>query len=156
MIQLGSEGQQILLESMTFPEPVITVAIEPKSMSDMSKLKKTLAALTREDPTFTLSENEETGQLVISGMGELHLEVLVTRIVEEIKVDAKIGNPQVSYRETITKESEHTEKFSKIIAGKENTATVTLRVTPLKKDENNSYTLSCFRKRITKRTTRCL
>ena len=137
---IGSEGQQILLESMTFPEPVITVAIEPKSMSDMSKLKKTLAALTREDPTFTLSENEETGQLVISGMGELHLEVLVTRIVEEYKVDAKIGNPQVSYRETITKESEHTEKFSKIIAGKENTATVTLRVTPLKKDENNSYT----------------
>ena len=108
---IGSEGNQVLLETMHFPEPVITVAIEPKTMSDMDKLKKTLNNLTKEDPTFTVNENEDTGQLVISGMGELHLDVLVTRITNEYKLEANIGNPQVSYRESISTPSEFTEKF---------------------------------------------
>ena len=137
---IGSEGNQILLESMHFPEPVITVAIEPKTMSDMDKLKRTLANLAKEDPTFTVSENDETGQLVISGMGELHIDVLVTRIVKEYKVDAKIGNPQVSYRESISKASEYTERFDKVVAGKENTAGVTLKVEPLERGSGNQFT----------------
>jgi len=137
---IGSEGHQVLLESMHFPEPVITVAIEPKTMSDMDKLKKTLNTLTKEDPTFTVSENDETGQLVISGMGELHLDVLVTRIVREFKVEAKIGNPQVSYRESVSVASEYTEKFNKVIAGKENTASVTLKVAPMNRGEGNTFT----------------
>ncbi|MDC7126280.1 MAG: elongation factor G [Spirochaetales bacterium] len=136
---IGSEGRQILLESMTFPEPVITVAIEPKTISDMDKLKRTLNLLTKEDPTFSVSENEETGQLVISGMGELHLDVLLTRIVEEFKVGAKIGNPQVSYRESISAVNEHSEKFNKIVAGKENFASVKLKVSPLSRGEGNQF-----------------
>ena len=136
---IGSEGQQILLESMKFPEPVITVAIEPRTMSDMDKLKKTLGTLAKEDPTFTVNENEETGQLVISGMGELHLDVLVTRVIKEFKVDAKIGNPQVSYRESISSEIEYKEDFHKIVAGKENTASVTLKARPLERGSGNKF-----------------
>ena len=136
---IGSEGHQIMLESMHFPEPVISVAIEPRTMSDMEKLKKTLTSLTKEDPTFTVNENEETGQLVISGMGELHLDVLVTRIIKEYKVEAKIGNPQVSYRESVSSTSEYTEKFNKVVAGKENTASVTLKIQPLNRGDGNQF-----------------
>ncbi len=136
---IGSEGHQVLLENLHFPEPVISVAIEPKSMSDMDKLKKTLDNLTREDPTFIVKENEETGQLVISGMGELHLDVLVTRIVDDYRVAAKIGNPQVSYRETITQEYIHTEKFHKVMAGKDNTAELTIRVKPSERGAGNQF-----------------
>ncbi|MDC7227145.1 MAG: elongation factor G [Spirochaetales bacterium] len=136
---IGSEGHQVLLETMHFPEPVIKVAIEPKTMSDMDKLKRTLASLSKEDPTFSFDENEDTGQLVISGMGELHLDVLVTRIVNEFKVDAKVGQPQVSYRESITASSVHTEKFNKVVAGKENTAAVTLKVEPSNRSEGNCF-----------------
>ena len=136
---IGSEGQQVILESMDFPEPVISVAVEPRTMSDMDKLKKTLGILMKEDPTFMVKENEETGQLVISGMGELHLDVLMTRVTKEFKVDANVGNPQVSYRESISAEAEHTESFQKIIAGKENTAKVTLRVRPVDRNAGNSF-----------------
>jgi elongation factor G len=94
---------------MHFPEPVISVAIEPKTLSDREKLKETLEILSKEDPTFTTRENDETGQMIISGMGELHLEVLVARITREFKVAAKQGNPQVTYRESITKAVTHTE-----------------------------------------------
>ncbi|MBR4120214.1 MAG: elongation factor G, partial [Spirochaetales bacterium] len=90
---IGSEGAQILLEKMSFPEPVISIAIEPANATEQAKLKKTLEILTLEDPTFTYKDNEETGQLVISGMGELHLDVLVTRITKEFKVDCNIGKP---------------------------------------------------------------
>ncbi|MCK9286241.1 MAG: elongation factor G [Sphaerochaetaceae bacterium] len=128
---IGSEGSQILLENMVFPEPVISVAIEPKTLSDQDKLKDALQILSQEDPTFTWKEHTDTGQLVISGMGELHLDVLVTRLTKEMKVDARVGNPQVTYRETITKSITITEAFSKILAGKENNATVTLTVKPL-------------------------
>jgi elongation factor G len=137
---VGSEGFPVLLESMSFPEPVISVAIEPKTMSDMDKLKGVLETLMKEDPTFTVKENAETGQLIISGMGELHLDVLVTRIIKDFKVEARIGNPQVSYRESITTEMTHSEKFQKVLAGKENTAGVTLTVKPLPRGTGNQFT----------------
>jgi len=136
---VGSEGWPILLEKMQFPEPVISISIEPKTISDSDKLKDILAILSKEDPTFTIRENEETGQLIISGMGELHLDVLVTRILKEFKLGAKAGNPQVTYRESISKTNEHTEIFSKIIAGKENAASVTLKLEPAKRGSGNKY-----------------
>ncbi|MBR5928173.1 MAG: elongation factor G, partial [Spirochaetia bacterium] len=100
---IGNESFQVLLENIEFPEPVISVAIEPKTMSDRDKLKGVLEILSKEDPTFVAKESEETGQLIISGMGELHLDILVTRIVNDFKVAANVGNPQVSYKESITK-----------------------------------------------------
>jgi elongation factor G len=139
---IGSEGWPVLLEKMQFPEPVISISIEPKTISDQDKLKDILAILSKEDPTFTIRENEETGQLIISGMGELHLDVLVTRILKEYKLGAKVGNPQVTYRESISKVVEHTENFSKILAGKENAAGVTLKVEPAKRGQGNKYVLS--------------
>jgi elongation factor G len=86
---------------MTFPEPVIAVAIEPKTKSDQDKLGNALARLAEEDPTFTVRSDEDTGQTIISGMGELHLEVIVSRLLREFKVEANVGRPQVAYRETI-------------------------------------------------------
>jgi elongation factor G len=137
---LGSEGWPVILERMQVPEPVISVSIEPKTMSEQEKLKEILALLSREDPTFTIKENEETGQLIISGMGELHLDVLVTRILKEYKVGAKVGNPQVTYRESIAKTLERTETYSRVVAGKENAAALSFRVEPLKRGSGNRYT----------------
>ena len=128
---IGSEGSQILLEKIVFPVPVISIAIEPDSTSEQDKLKKTLEILSMEDPTFTWKENEETGQTVISGMGELHLDVLLTRIQKDFKVNCRAGKPQVTYRESVTSTAEYTQNFSKILAGKENAASVTLRVSRL-------------------------
>ena len=136
---IGSEGAQILLEKMVFPVPVISVAIEPTTASDQDKLQKALEILSLEDPTFTWKDNEETGQLVISGMGELHLDVLVTRLTKELKVSCQVGKPQVTYRESITQSVEHTQTFSRVIANKENAAEVTLRLTPLDSKEGNTY-----------------
>jgi elongation factor G len=136
---IGTEGWPVVLEKMQFPEPVISISIEPKTISDQDKLKDILAILSKEDPTFTIRENEETGQLIICGMGELHLDVLVTRILKEFKLGAKVGNPQVTYRESISQPNEHTESFSKILAGKENAAGVTLRVEPAKRGSGNKY-----------------
>jgi elongation factor G len=136
---IGSEGWPMLLEHMHFPEPVITVAIEPKTVSDREKLKETLDILSMEDPTFQTGDDEETGQLVIRGMGELHLDVLVTRILRDFKVGAKVGNPQVSYRESITKKVQHAESYSRNMAGKEITAGVTLVVEPLPRGSGNVY-----------------
>ncbi|MEA5030956.1 MAG: elongation factor G [Sphaerochaeta sp.] len=137
---IGSEGAQILLENMVFPEPVISVAIEPKTMSDQDKLKAALGILTQEDPTFTWKENADTGQLVISGMGELHLDVLVTRLTKEMKVEARVGHPQVTYRESIVQEVTKTEVFNKILAGKEHAATVTLTIRPLSTGSGVKFT----------------
>jgi elongation factor G len=136
---IGGEGWPILLEKMQFPEPVISISIEPKTISDQDKLKDILALLSKEDPTFTTRENEETGQLIISGMGELHLDVLVTRILREYKLGAKVGNPQVTYRESISKTNEKREHFIKVIAGKENEAFVTLKVEPAQRGSGNKY-----------------
>jgi elongation factor G len=136
---IGSEGFPILLESMDFPEPVISVAIEPKTISDQDKMKQSLDILQREDPTFTVNENDETGQMVISGMGELHLDVLTTRLLKEYKVEANIGNPQVSYREAITAAVEHKEVFEKTLAGKENRAVISFRIEPDERGLGNSF-----------------
>jgi elongation factor G len=103
---LAIESAPIVLESMTFPEPVIAVAVEPKSKADQDKLGNGLARLAEEDPTFRVESNEETGQTLISGMGELHLEIIVDRLKREFNVDANVGRPQVAYRETISKPAE--------------------------------------------------
>ena len=100
---LCSEAKPIILESMVFPEPVISVAIEPKTQADQDKINDTLTRLSEEDPTFKVTTNKETGQTIISGMGELHLEILVDRMMREFKVEANVGKPQVAYRETIRK-----------------------------------------------------
>ena len=92
----------IVLEELVFPEPVIHVAVEPKTKADQDKMGKALYSLSEEDPTFQVRTDEETGQTIISGMGELHLEVLVDRMLREFSVDATVGKPQVAYRETIT------------------------------------------------------
>ncbi len=99
----------ILLENISFPEPVISVAIEPKTNADQDKMSEALRKLAEEDPTFVVHTNEETGQTIISGMGELHLEVLVDRMLREFKVQARVGRPQVAYRESITKPVERVE-----------------------------------------------
>jgi len=103
---LAIESAPIILESMTFPEPVIAVAVEPKSKADQDKLGNGLARLAEEDPTFRVESDEETGQTLISGMGELHLEIIVDRLKREFNVDANVGRPQVAYRETISKPAE--------------------------------------------------
>lgn len=137
---IGSEGMQILLENMQFPEPVISVAIEPRTLSDQDKLRDALDILSQEDPTFSWKDHADTGQLVISGMGELHLDVLITRLTKEMKIDARVGNPQVTYRESILKEVTKTEEFSKILAGKEHAATVSLTVRPLPTGSGAKFT----------------
>ena len=137
---IGSEGMPILLENMKFPEPVISIAIEPETMSDRDKLKETLDILSHEDPTFTSHDDAETGQLVISGMGELHLDVLVTRIRDDFKVQCRVGAPQVTYREAVTSSADYTESYSRILAGKENTAGLTLHVEPRETGSGNLYT----------------
>ncbi len=103
---LAVESAPIVLEAMTFPEPVISVAIEPKTKGDQDKLGGALQRLAEEDPTFRVSSDEETGQTIIAGMGELHLEIIVDRLLREFKVDANVGRPQVAYRETVSQPAE--------------------------------------------------
>jgi elongation factor G len=103
---LAADSAPIVLESMTFPDPVISVAVEPRSKADQDKLSTGLARLAEEDPTFRVETDEETGQTLISGMGELHLEIIVDRLKREFNVDANVGRPQVAYRETISKPAE--------------------------------------------------
>jgi elongation factor G len=107
---LSDPGRPIVLEALEFPEPVIHVAVEPKTKADQDKLSRALYSLSEEDPTFRVRSDEETGQTVISGMGELHLEVLVDRMLREFNVDANVGKPQVAYRETIRKPVEKIEE----------------------------------------------
>ncbi|MCD4690465.1 elongation factor G, partial [bacterium] len=118
----------IVLESMTFPEPVVSVAIEPKTKADEDKLMQALDRLSEEDPTFVNSTNEDTGQTIISGMGELHLEVLVDRMVREFGVRAGVGKPMVAYRETITKTAEGRGEFIRQGAGKGQYGDVTIKM----------------------------
>jgi elongation factor G len=103
---LAIESAPIVLESMTFPDPVISVAVEPKSKADQDKLGSGLARLAEEDPTFRVTSDEETGQTLIAGMGELHLEIIIDRLKREFNVDANVGRPQVAYRETISRPAE--------------------------------------------------
>ncbi|MCQ2597713.1 MAG: elongation factor G [Treponema sp.] len=125
---IGSEGLPVLLEEPKFPQPVISVSLEPDSMSEKDKMNETLEILSREDPTFTFHDDEETGQLIISGMGELHLDVLVTRMQDDFGVKCRVGAPQVTYRESVSGTNSVTEEFNKVLGGKENTAKITLTV----------------------------
>ncbi len=134
---IGSEGVQILLEQIHFPDPVIAAAIEPQTLSNREQLKEILQLLSREDPTFFWQEDGDTGELIIRGMGELHLDVMATRIKNDYKIPARMGKPQVSYRESITQSSRSTEKFSRLIAGKEQTAEVTVELSPVHRGGNN-------------------
>jgi elongation factor G len=128
---LSDPGQPIQLETLTFPEPVIHVAVEPKTKADQEKLGKALYALSEEDPTFRVRTDQETGQTVISGMGELHLEVLVDRMLREFSVDANVGKPQVAYRETIRKKVEKVEeKYVRQTGGKGQYGHVVITVEP--------------------------
>ncbi|MBQ9237912.1 MAG: elongation factor G [Treponema sp.] len=136
---LGSEGMPILLEQPVFPEPVISVALESESLAEREKMNDTLAILSREDPTFTYHDDAETGQLIISGMGELHLDVLVTRMRDDFKVQCRVGSPQVTYRESVAQSAELTETFSKVLAGKETAAALTVRVAPQAPGSGNAY-----------------
>jgi elongation factor G len=128
---LSSMDHPIQLENLVFPEPVIHVAVEPKTKADQEKLSKALYSLSEEDPTFRVRTDEETGQTVISGMGELHLEVLVDRMLREFSVDANVGKPQVAYRETIRKKVEKVEeKYVRQTGGKGQYGHVVLTVEP--------------------------
>lgn len=140
---IGSEAFNVLLEQPKFPQPVISVALEPESMSEKDKMNETLAILSREDPTFTSHEDSETGQLIISGMGELHLDVLVTRMRDDFGVKCNVGAPQVTYRESVSGKAEAGEEFSRILAGKENTAGLTISVEQREQGSGNSYEVCC-------------
>ena len=136
---VGSEGFPVLLEKPVFPQPVISVSLEPESMSERDKMNDTLQILSKEDPTFTYHEDSETGQLIISGMGELHLDVLVTRMKDDFGVQCRVGAPQVTYREAVTSSADCTESFSKVLGGKENTAGITVHIEPREQGAGNSY-----------------
>ena len=127
---LCDPNSPIILESMEFPEPVIDVAIEPKSKAAQEKMGTALQKLAEEDPTFRVRTDEETGQTIIGGMGELHLEIIVDRLLREFKVEANVGAPQVAYRETITKPVDVEYKYSKQSGGRGQYGHVKLRVTP--------------------------
>jgi elongation factor G len=127
---LCDDKQQIVLERMEFPEPVIDIAIEPKSTADQDKIIQALQRLAMEDPSFRVRTNEETGQTLIAGMGELHLEIIVDRLLREFKVDANIGKPQVAYRETVTTTKEAEGKYIRQAGGKGQYGHIHLRVSP--------------------------
>lgn len=134
---LCSADKPLLLERMEFPEPVISMAIEPKSKADREKLSMALSALSEEDPTFRVNTNEETGQTIISGMGELHLEILHDRMKREFSVEANVGKPQVSYKETITVPGSAQTKFVKQSGGRGQYAHVELEIEPNEKGKGN-------------------
>ncbi|MEZ4759703.1 MAG: elongation factor G [Flavobacteriales bacterium] len=127
---LCDEKKPIVLESMSFPDPVIGVAVEPKSQADMDKLGNGLAKLAEEDPTFKVHTDDETGQTVISGMGELHLEIIVDRLRREFKVECNQGAPQVKYKEAITGNVEHREVYKKQTGGRGKFADIHVRIEP--------------------------
>jgi len=127
---LCDENNPVILESMEFPDPVISVAIEPKTKADQDKLSMALNKLAQEDPSFRVKVDEETGQTIISGMGELHLEIIVDRLMREFKVEANVGNPQVAYRETIRKKSNYESKYIKQSGGRGQYGHVVLEVEP--------------------------
>ena len=128
---LASEKDKVILERMDFPEPVISVAVEPKTKADQEKMAIALQKLAQEDPSFRVSTDEESGQTIISGKGELHLEIIVDRMLREFKVDAEVGQPQVAYRETIRKAVEQEYKYAKQSGGRGQYGHVFLRIEPL-------------------------
>ena len=127
---LCDEKHPIILESMEFPEPVIRVAIEPKTKAGQEKMGIALAKLAEEDPTFKAYTDEETGQTIIAGMGELHLEIIVDRLMREFKVEANVGKPQVAYKETIRKNADSDMKYARQSGGKGQYGHVKIRIEP--------------------------
>lgn len=136
---LCDENDPIILEKMTFPEPVIHVAIEPKTKADQEKMGEALTKLSEEDPTFRVSTNEETGQTIISGMGELHLEIIVDRMKREFRVEANIGKPQVAYKETIRKKVQAEGKFVRQSGGRGQFGHVWLEIQPNEKGKGFEF-----------------
>lgn len=132
---LCAENAPIVLESMNFPEPVIGIAIEPKTQADQDRLGIGLNKLAEEDPTFRVNTDEETGQTVISGMGELHLEIIVDRLKREFKVEVNQGAPQVSYREAITRGVDHREVYKKQSGGRGKFADIVVKISPQEDQE---------------------
>ena len=130
---LSDENNPILLEVIEFPDPVISVAIEPKTKGDQEKLGLSLGRLSQEDPSLRVSTDEETGQTIISGMGELHLEIIVDRLKREFKVDANVGKPQVAYRETVTKKVEVEGKYIRQTGGRGQYGHVVFEIEPLER-----------------------
>ncbi len=136
---LAVEGKPIILEQITFPEPVISLAIEPKTKADQEKLSYTLQRLSEEDPTFHVKVDQETGQTIISGMGELHLEILVDRMKREMGMNANVGKPQVAYRETITKNAQAEGKYIKQSGGHGQYGHCLIKVEPLARGEGFKF-----------------
>ena len=136
---LCDEKNQIVLEEMNFPEPVISVAVEPKTKEDQEKMGIALGRLAQEDPSFKMRTDEESGQTIISGMGELHLDVLVDRMKREFSVEANMGKPQVAYRETIRKKIEQEAKFVRQSGGRGQYGHVFIRMEPLVDSEEENY-----------------
>ena len=134
---LCSQNKPIVLERMEFPEPVIHVAVEPKSVADQEKMSVALGKLAQEDPSFRVSTDEESGQTIIAGMGELHLDIIVDRMKREFSVEANIGKPQVAYRETIRQEVEAEGKYVRQTGGRGQYGHVRIRITPLTDSEEN-------------------
>ena len=133
------EKNPVILESMEFPEPVIELAIEPKTKNDQGKMGEALAKLAEEDPTFRAHTDQETGQTIIAGMGELHLEVIVDRLLREFNVEANVGAPQVAYKETFTKEVEIDSKYAKQSGGRGQYGHCRVRFTPMDPNGENTY-----------------
>ncbi len=133
------EKHPVILESMEFPEPVIELAIEPKTKNDQGKMGEALAKLAEEDPTFRAHTDQETGQTIIAGMGELHLEVIVDRLLREFKVEANVGAPQVAYKETFTKEVEIDSKYAKQSGGRGQYGHCRVRFTPMDPNGESTY-----------------
>ncbi len=136
---LCGSGDYIVLETMEFPEPVIGVAIEAKTKSDEGKLTESLAKIAREDPSFKISVDDDTGQLIISGMGELHLEIIVDRLIREFKVSANVGRPQVAYKEALTKSASGEGRFETQGGGRDQYGHVKIELTPDKKGAGVSF-----------------
>ncbi len=136
---LCDQSHPIVLEAMEFPEPVISVAIEPKTKADQDKLGASLGKLAQEDPSFRVRTDEETGQTIISGMGELHLDIIVDRLMREFKVDANVGKPQVAYRETIRKQTQCEGKFVRQSGGRGQYGHVKLELEPLQPGEGFEF-----------------
>ena len=134
---LCEEKSPLILEKMVFPDPVISMAIEPKSKPDREKLSQALSALSEEDPTFRVTTNEETGQTLIAGMGELHLDILRDRMIREFKVEANVGKPEVSYKETITQAGKNETKYVKQSGGRGQYAHVVLEIEPNERGKGN-------------------
>ncbi len=142
---LCTAEEPMLLEKIEFPDPVMGVAIEPKTQADIDKLEKALTRLAEEDPTFAVNIDNETGQTIISGMGELHLDIIVDRIKREFFLDLNVGRPQVTYKEAVIKPIQHREIFKKQTGGKGHFADITVKISPADKNEKGLIFISALK-----------